>query len=238
MAAKLKITNLDKIIEAYKSGMSLLQLEIRFKIDDSTIRSHLIKAGVQIRSVSEGRTHWLCWMRRNDPRRLQRMARKSGAARRNRKQSFQERVRRAQALYRTGTVKIGEFEQILIQRLTRLGFKAIGQWPIGPYNVDLAICKSRIAMEVRRGNANAPDSSIRRERLEYILNQGWAVLVIYTPYTRPLIVPEVTQKMIAFLKITRSTPSLRSQYGMIGSDGQPVTPKGLKLPRRSRVSGF
>lgn len=93
---------------------------------------------------------------------------------------------------------------------------------IGPYNVDLAF--ERVAVEVFGGGWHGGGRAAARwpNRIRYILDQGWSVIVVWSEkYRQPLDVG-AAQYIIAFIEEARRNPPAIGQYRVIRGDGQEI----------------
>src|SRR3989304_1621093 len=227
----------DKMISRFLAGESVKALADSFSVSRATISLHLRERDIPIRGRSEAER--LKWTKIHKSRRLiERQCSGAWKAARAREHSLSERISRAKTCHIRLT-RIGRYEDEIFRALCNAGFSVSRQHPLGRYNLDLAINEPRIAVEVSIG-CSFKHSSVRRERLEYILDQGWSVFAVCIPYhTREKArLAVITEKCIAFAEVLRRDKPARSQYGMIGRNGEPVSPGGLDLPRRPRVLGF
>jgi hypothetical protein len=124
---------------------------------------------------------------------------------------------------------------------------------IGSYSVDIALDTDPVAVEVQRAypRKDRPGQiSTRQERLEYIFNAGWRVLIIYCPpggrWVAGKMVKRVERfdcsavgkKVLAFRDFVRGNPAVFGQYGVIDGYGKSCSVPRLDLHGWSRVPGF
>jgi very-short-patch-repair endonuclease len=107
-------------------------------------------------------------------------------------------------------------EKVLDAWLRAQGVFPIREKAVGIYNVDFAI--ETVAVEVLGGSWHACKPAHAR-RTPYILNQGWALLFVWS-FKRAPLCAEAGEYLISYLEETRRNPSLRGQYRVIRGDGQ------------------
>ena len=239
MAIKLDIPNLDQLIRRYVAGTSLKQLSDESGYSRPLLLRRLTERGVPIRNRSTAET--LKWSRlKLDRRAVERQCGGAWAANRGRVRQPIEKLRAAATLFRRATRPAGRYEVDLLVMLSPLYSPTdlCHQFAVGPYNVDLAVRSQRVAVEVMRFHHRKANSTIRRERLEYLLRRGWSVLVVFVVQKRTLELLPVAQQIHAFVQQARLDPSGWGQYGVIGRDGQSITPPRYQLPRATRIEGF
>jgi len=232
-----RVFPVDKMISRFLAGESVKALADSFGVERNTIALHLRERNIPIRGQSEAER--LKWTKIRKSRRLiERQCSAAWEAATGRQKPLSERIAAAKT-HHLRLTRTGRYEDEVFRALCDAGFSVSRQHPLGRYNLDLAINEPRVAVEVSIG-CSFKHSSVRRERLEHILNQGWSVFAICIPYhTRQQAkLAVITEKCIAFAEILRGDQTSGSQYGMIGRNGEPVSPGGLDLPRRSRVPGF
>ena len=234
-------------IASYSNGESVKSLAYKHRVTRGMVTSFLSRSNIHLRNQSA--SEYSKWARADDSV-VNRQLHKAWRARRTilgvgeterpsaRPYSTARlfkmaRTREANCSGHRGSDEFA-FESSCKNRLA-----LIPQAAVGPYNVDFAACERRVAIEIQRGNLHAKGFKVFTQRLEYLLDAGYAVLLIYAPTLRGAFDwPRVTCQAIAFTKIIRRSPSLRGQYGMIGRDGEPVTPRSFKDYEGTRVPGF
>ena len=97
---------------------------------------------------------------------------------------------------------------------------AVPQQAIGKYNVDIGA--QPIAVELFGGNWHADGRHRARlpQRVEYLADAGWNLLIVWSTQGRALDVAAVAQDALAYLECSRRDPSFRRQYRVIWGDGQ------------------
>ena len=249
--------NPDDLISRYLSGSSVKKLSDELGISRTTITAFLRRKNVRMRGRRDAeRMKWAQRKIRGDYRAIiERQCAAAWIAATGRKKSLSERCLSAHTVSGRPRATSGKWVDDLFISL-RVQIRGVfKEYAIGPYNVDLAIAPSRVAVEIQREHWKPRprrSHSMHPERLEYILNQGWHVLIVYCPptfkYRGKTPIPgtrterfdlrAVTEKAISFCQIFRTTPSERCQYGMVDGYGKPRSEPRLDLYNRTRVEGF
>jgi hypothetical protein len=215
--------NSDYIVNRYLAGVSVLQIAEELHASRPCIIDRLVGRNVHIRSHSEAYV-------------MSKSRHADGMEGRNRGPGSKHERR-----------ILGFVRQLL---------PFVWQKAIGPHNVDLALIEPRVAVEVQRERPrktlNGRSCSVSQGRLEYILNAGWNLLVVYCPptyrYKGKIPIPgtmiercdcrKVSEKVISFAEFCRRNKSTTSQYGMIDGHGKPTAILRVDLHDWARVPGF
>ena len=236
MSREIEMPNLDDLILRYQSGTSLKQLSNESGYGRNVLFRRFSMRGIPIRGRSEAER--LKWRSLSMDRNLvERQCRAAWEKSRGRIVPAETKIRHARTMAERFS-HVGKYERELHDLLRVRGIPAQMQYRIGFYNVDLAVCPFRVAVEVQCAYING-GKSVRRERLEYLFDAGWAVLILH-PRTR-LYGPDLarlTEQIITFCETTGRQPTIRRQYGVIGSHGQPVAKRGFQFDGWARVPGF
>lgn len=237
MPPKVRFTDPDDLVRRYQSGTSLKKLSNETGYGRGPLLTLLTSRGIPIRGRSDAeRLKWAGI--RQSPDGIDRQMAAAWKASRGRVDSEDVKLKRALGFYHHPRRR-GRYELALLDVLSSgYGLDVSWQYPIHTYNVDLAICPLRIAVEVQADKHRAPTSSIRPDRLEHILDRRWAVLVVYIHQGRTPDILRIAEQIHAFTERVRGNPALVGQYGMIGSDGQSVTPDRFNFPDRPRIIGY
>lgn len=224
MSTKLNISNLDDLIDEYRSGRSLKQLSDKSGIARSTLMRNFRNRSVRIRGRSEAEL--LKWSNKSRAE-IIRQCSAAWSAAKGRKISSREAERRASAREICPS-RIGRHERELMRAINDRGLDATLQKAVGPYNLDLALAKPLIAVEVY---ACYPHSGRREhiaKRSKYLINRGWTVLNVLM-FRGGGEVGTVGDYIASLAKKLRRNKSLRGQYLVIGSDAKPTTTACLDL---------
>jgi hypothetical protein len=121
-----------------------------------------------------------------------------------------------------GVERAGKFgsddEATLCRSLRRRGLTVIPQKAEGIYNIDLTV--GTIAVEVGRHYPKGLARARMQERVEYLLDAGWTLVVVTTAKTFWQMGPGAADYIVALVEQSSSDPSLRSQYRVIRGDGK------------------
>lgn len=238
MSRKIIFDNPDDIIRRYLSGTSINQLSKELGCSRSVITRFLSENGTELRSKSDAET--VKWKEiKQDPARVRRQMSAAWEASRGRTVSAKTKIKAAISFYRNASKPAGQHELELKSILeAELGIEVQWQYPIHTYNVDLAFAESRVAIEIENNRFNLPHTSLRKDRIEDILDRDWAVFMIFVKQrTKPSLL-KIAEQCIAFRDFVRSNPSAIGKYGMIGRNGKRIAPSGYEAPDRPRVPNF
>lgn len=232
---RMKIPNADDLIRRYCEGASLLQLQKESGYGRGPIAKYLRDRGIPLRGGSEACK--LRWKRiGNDRAATERLLSKAWAVAKGRRRTLHERERGALTVFERGAIRRGRRQTPVVDEVIRRVPTFVREYPVGPYNVDIADERTRVAVEVHCHTGW--QRSLRAERIEYVLDRGWSVLMIYADRRYPIDVSLLAEQAIAYAQRASTDPTMIGQYGMIGRHGQPITPRGYEFPHRPRVSGF
>ena len=224
MARKLEIPNLDYLVERYQAGESLKQIADQSGLSRPLLHGRLKSLGIHIRGHSEAeRLKWLNLKR--DRSAIERQCSSAWQARRGQKDGIACRKKRAQTAM-DRLLRIGRFEE---QVSNAMPMKTRRQLAIGPYNVDIAISETRIAVEIVCGEGFNRSATTRPKRIEYLLNRGWFVLVVWLwPGTTPDI-GKLRQHIIALHEFRSRNPTMPGEYRVVSRDAEPASGARLDL---------
>ena len=122
------------------------------------------------------------------------------------------------------------------------GIATVPQHAIGPYNCDLGA--EPVAVEIFGGNWHGHGKHAAKfaERGHYILDQGWALVIVWVDQVKQCLTEASADYLAAFVEEARRDPSLRGQYRVVWGDGEEVPTAGKQLddfasvpPRRGRT---
>ena len=235
----------DDLVRRYQSGESVLSIAKHYGLVSSAgsvsrlgVYRILRERGVELRSQSDQER--LKWASMTSAQRRHQVAAAHAAVRGVRRDDPAELKRRALARQGRPHHAHTRFEGEILAFVRGAGMVAVQNLAVDGYNVDIGITEpARIAVEVQASHHNEPRSSIRRERLEHLIHRGYRVLVVYIDQSkRALRLGRIGEQIVAFAQLVSANPSTPGQYGMIGRDGEAVTPQRLDPPHCARVVGF
>jgi hypothetical protein len=130
---------------AHEAGESILSISARTGVDRGTLTRTMRRLGLLVRDCSAAQ--------RARMSKLTAAERRANVAAANfvarvREIPLPEKVKRAA----TRTRKVGMHERELVEALRAAGIECEHQFPIGPYNVDLWLTESRVAVELYRAH--------------------------------------------------------------------------------------
>lgn len=222
--------------DLYVRGVSENELARTYGVTRQVIGAILRREGIPRRSVAEANQLMVA---KRSPEENLRNVQAAHAAVRGSRHTFEQRCARAQALH--GAVPTNAYELLYAAWLRLRGVEVVHQYAIGPYNCDLAA--DPVAVEIFGGHWHGVGRHAETflERSRYILDQGWALVVVWVNQRAQGLTEASADYLVAFIEETRRDPSLRGEYRVIWSDGEDVTGSRGDLadfasvpPRRSR----
>lgn len=213
----------DEIITLYTAGESLKSLAARYGCDRSAIKNRLVRSGVPIRGRSEAEKEK--WKRIKQDR--EKVVRQCGAAWEAAKseRSFDQTCRLAMMRYlNQSQIHAGENE--IAKAIQERGLLVLQQFPVGPYNLDIAVAERGIAVEVVGTNWHPNTAVSLFKRTKYLLDCCWAVVFVFTwsaKATKAFRPDLIAEQVIALAQGTGSDPSPWGKYGMVNRQGEPIS---------------
>lgn len=227
--------DVESFVKLYLAGMSLKQCSDKFGVSRRALERRLKLRNLPVRGRSEAER--LKNSRQTIAQRRKQVA-AANAAVRGSTAPMPILLARARTRYER-LLHIGKFERALHRELGKRKLSASQQTPVGKYNIDLTLDVPRIAVEVVTAWRDRAKSA-RPQRAEYILDQGWTVVLIFIDERRrgkPNI-GALADKLVALAKVLSRNPSSRRQYGMLSGDAEPLPAARYDLEGRSRIPGF
>lgn len=225
------VTNIDTddLIERYRAGASQNSLAKMHGVDRCVIRRLLSRAGLGIRSCADANR---IEQGRRTPEQRQRFTQAAHDAIRGKKRSPEELRKRALAHSRI----CGLFEAEVIERLGECGIDAEHQFPVDRYNLDVALVTDAVAVEIFASHPRRSETARYIERIEYLLDSGWSVLVVISRYpNRDFDVVAVCNEVIAFRDFSHAHESAAGHYRVIRGSGKAPTRTSFEIDHRTRV---
>lgn len=212
------IPNLSMLVDRYINGQSEKSICQEFGFSRSVFRRRLIENGITPRSGSDSMR--LRWQRATPEQRIQ-MTSNAHTAMRGKKRSTEDLKSRAlgKELARSHSTPV---EDSLALRLNQCGFMVTQQKAIGLYNVDIALHTPPIAIEIFGGRFHASGFHAARfhERVKYILNSVWHVLIIWIDAKYHPLSAECDKAIISFSEELSLNPSSSREYRVILGNGK------------------
>lgn len=263
MSKEVEIPNLDDLIARYEGGVSMKKLSDESGIERNVLTRRLRLRGVEIRGRSEAEL--LKWKRiKGDREAVRRQLGPAWHASRGRVVSLETQIAQAKTRFeRMANTSPKEFA--LAAAMRDRGYRLTHQFAVGPYNIDLAHHALRVAVEVEDGCSSRAWLSLKRKRLEYLLDRRWSLIIVSRRAADPTngwrrererlpdgtFAPEsgrtpradfdfvaIADKLVAFFDGLGGLPAPRGQYGVIGREAQPVAAVRQYLDRWPRIAGL
>ena len=235
MSAKLDIANLNNLISRYLAGESLKQLSDETGIVRLTLTNHFRRAGVPIRGRHDAER--LKWQTiRQHPNGVEQQLRAAWDASRGRIVPMHTKRQRAQTNF-INQSHIGLGETDLANEFSSRGWTGYQQFPVGPYNLDLAFSELCIAVEVFGRQIGKSRRSAKPERIEYIADLEWLQLFVVDVFS--VFVPaHIVDYMIPLLEKRGRNEAICGQYGMVRGNGERYPGPRFNAGKLTRIPGF
>lgn len=198
----------DFICVSYVSGASENELAKTHGTTRAIIKAILKHHGVTRRTVAEANKLMMTGRTSEENARNVLAA---NAARRGAKHSWEKRCARAERVH--GTVPANATELLYAAWLRLRGHEVIHQHAVGPYSCDLT--SGPVAMEVFGGNWHGygKHAEIFAERAQYILDQGWLLVIIWVNQHEKRLAEASADYLAALIEQASRDPSLRVSTG-------------------------
>jgi very-short-patch-repair endonuclease len=209
--------NIDDLVSAHQGGESVKRIAERLGCSRAVVVDRLTKAGVTPHTRSEA-----MHLRHAALTPEQRLALVSKAheAVRGRVQTEEEKVRRAKTRFEKQS-GVSPYALELRGHLQQLGWGVELEWPLGPYNLDIALDTLPVAVELHGGGWHNVGRHARRraERLEYLRRCGWSVIEVWLVKAGwdPI---SVSYQVQAIAKLLSPDPPVIGEHWMLRCDGE------------------
>lgn len=215
------------------AGESILALSKSEGVSRITLNRWFERFGLEYRNRSEGASVRMAALSPEGRRELTAAAQD---ARRGQIETVEIKARRA--LGRRDT-RIGMFEVELIEKIRSFGFDVQGQYPVGPYNVDLALPELAVAVEIYSTHPSVPRMAQLRERTEYILDSGLHQLTVQCTYPNRIFdLDAVAYQVITFAHLSGGKFAEVRKQGVIRGDAKFIPAHGHYAHGRPVVEGL
>lgn len=222
------------IIARFNAGESVKAIAGSSGVSRNVIVRILQENGVTPRNRSEG---MYARMAATSPEERIALSAAAHAAVRGKRRTEEELVQRARTKERDLRFA-SRIEVAAAKMFLERGFDVCAQKAIGKYNVDLAISEPPIAVEIFGGNWHSGGRPAARfnERIEYILNSGWSLVIIWVLRDYPL-EPGAIDYIIALAEELSRTKPVRGEKHVIRGDGNITTIGAANLKYRPIIPG-
>lgn len=210
-------------IAMYNRGVGIKGIADRFGYTRSTVSRFFKIRGIALRGRKEQQQAHMDNMTQEQKNLL---TQKAHIAATGRKKTHAEQCATAWSCFVKKARVISPYETELSNMLAQRGIKCIPQFPIGPYNCDLAV--HSVAVEVLGGywHWHGRHRAIAEERTHFILNAGWDLIYVPVSSSDPL-TDEVADYVANFINFRRSNPTLSREYRVVWGAGEYVIRGGL-----------
>ena len=215
-----KNIDVENLVKLYQSGVSEKKLADTFGINRWTVRQRLNSIGTHIRGRHEAEL--VKWRGMDIEHRAKRMEVVHKAAR-GRIATIAEREKRALTMERL-QLRIVPVETTLADWLREAGLNITQQKAVGIYNLDIAINKPPIAVEIFGGGWHNTEHHLRifYKRTKYLLNLGWSVVIIWLNARYFPLEIRSRDQIISIVDFIRANPTSGSQYQVFLGNGKPA----------------
>ena len=226
MARKIEPSDRDDLIKRYVAGCSENQIANECGVSRTVVTRWLREAGIVRRSQSDAER--IKWSFMTDECRRAQVAR-AHAATKGRVRSDAEVARSAASNFRNQTRK-GRGEDAVAAICSGFGIAVEQQYPVGRYNIDVAMHELRVAVEVV-GNWPKPGGGTvpYRKRVEHLFDLDWCILWIDATNKRSVDTIAVGKHLLALADAARRNESVAGRQWVIRCDGESATGLGRKL---------
>jgi len=218
MTRKRTDVNIDDLVKLYVEGVSEKQLSDRFKLARTAIRPRLIAAGVHLRNRSDANRIRMAGMTSQQRIDISSAAHIARSIKGDTPETVKIRSERRAISNQFKSWQVSPKESVVIRAIKRRGLNPVAQYPVGSYNIDIAI--SPVAVEVYRATNNPLSDKRNRKRTTNLLNSGWSVIYIWFTKESDRLSSKAIDHVIALYKAMRRKESAPRQYWVIRSNGQ------------------
>lgn len=216
MPAVRKVIDADGVCKRYLAGESEKALAHGLGVSRNVIVRRLVKANIERRSPADAIR--LAYSR-TTPEFRQMVTKPAHDAARGRKCSFEEMSKRAAT--REARPVLNCAEKSICEALSEW-FEVAPQKAFGKYNVDVAIKKPAVAVEIFGGGWHNSGHHKARfiDRSRYLLNSGVSLLIIWVDARRFPLTRCAAHEARAFADFVSGNPSAVGHYRVISGNGQ------------------
>lgn len=208
--------DVDDLIKRHQAGESIKQLAEAYGCSRNVLVNRLNKAGVVQRGRSES---MYVRMTNTSLEERKRLVAKANQAARGRVCREEEKIKGAMTRF-SRQLGISPYAVELASALEAVGWGSVLELPVGPYNLDLALVGSSVAVEIHGGgwHVTGRHAARRSKRLEYLLSLGWTVVEVWQ-VCRNWAPAGVAKQVVAIENQLGADPSTRGQHWVLRCDG-------------------
>jgi len=114
---------------------------------------------------------------------------------------------------------IGAGEQAIADDLRSRGYSVTQQFAVDRYNLDIAVNRMPIAIEIEGAAPGTFASGRMAKRTKYLINNGWFVIFVrFKRPNRPIAPIFVVNQLVTLIKFASKNKTVFGQYGVILGD--------------------
>lgn len=170
------VLDLDDLRKRYEAGESVLSMSKTFGVSRATICKRLEQMGLAIRNSSDA-----MFIRHAKLTKSERLALSDAAHAKVRGMKHTPEQLAKRSAIREFNAIPSKYEVVMQHWLHERGVSFTPQKAVGPYNIDIALDESRIAVEIFGGHwhAGGTHAAGYRRRIEYLLSHHWMPVIVW-----------------------------------------------------------
>ena len=200
--SKIAIPDLDEIIAEYQAGKPLYVIAKERSYDTRTLENRFKENGIELRTAWEtlkGRTI-----------------------------ADEALAKKASTRFKR-QCQINKGENEVASLLRDAGFSVTQQFPVGGYNLDIALTESLVAVEISYAcashfNKRNSDSRPQKDRIKYLCDKGWFVIYVIATRCnekRTINLSIIRDELLTWLERACENNSLQGRFHVIWGNGSP-----------------
>ena len=201
--------------QQHVAGKSVKDVAAALGITRRCLTMRFLKNGLPWRGLSEAGK--LCWALRGENKRRQ-MTQAAHDAVRGTKLTQEQLQKRSKSVQRAGRLSAGEMAMLSL--LDRFLVTAVPLLSCGPYNIDIAVLSTRLAVEIDGGGWHQSERKKIQDakKTQYLEDRGWHVLRVGTDRGR-----FVRKHLVSLAQVLGVDPSF-------SDDVNRMVPRKNKIP--------
>lgn len=199
------------VIAAFNSGIGVAGMMDAIGISVAATKTILKKNGIALRNRSQQQFARMASYTKEE---IKKLTRNANIASKYRTVSVESLCKRAKTVEKKVDFWQSDSEIILAKMLLERGIETIPQKAIGRYNCDLT--SNTVAVEIFGGHWHWHGQHLARtkDRVNYILDQGWDVLMVAVNQSFPL-TDEVADYIASYINSRSRNPTRPREYRVI-----------------------